>query len=497
VKRFLALLVLLGSCGGDAAAPDSRPDLVLVVIDTLRADHLSGFGYERPTSPALDDLGAHGALFLDATAQSSWTLPSMASLLSGRHLFVNAKRMPPTVPTLAERLRDAGYETVAFVGNPAVSPQGAYDRGFEQFIGRETTNEQTWTAPMLQEVLRRWLAAHPRGDRPRFVYLHFLDPHWPYEPPPDVSVGGTARIRNDTIDVWTQETRLAGPGTPIYDHFDEDRRSILEAIDRYDGEVALTDRVLGEILPELRASASGAGRELFTLVTADHGEMLWDHKHHPTKIEELPEAQRTLRDVFFRDHSYHMFQELVRVPLIAAGPGIPAGQRVDTPVENVDVLPTLLRAAGLPDDPEASGRALQDVLAGTARARPAIFGHAQEATLVRRPETGFKFIFPTTTGDSLGMPIQLYQLNADPHERDNLTGSSAPQVQEVLRGMISLREQAASSFHLYDQASAEEESPEQQRILNELGYTGRKGGAVEPVDPEEPENTAPADDGDR
>jgi choline-sulfatase len=177
-----------------------------------------------------------------------------------------------------------------------------------------------------------------------------------------------------------------------------------------------------------------------------------------------------------------MFQELVHVPLLAAGPGIPAGKRVDTPVENVDVVPTLLRAAGLPDDPELSGRALQDVLAGSARPRTAIFSHAQEATLVRKPETGFKFIFPTSTGDSLGMPLQLYQLKTDPHERDNLYGRDDPKIDEVLRGMVGLREQAAAAFHLYDKEDAEQESPELANTLNQLGYAGRSSTPPKPAE---------------
>src|SRR5262249_9182514 len=104
----------------------------------------------------------------------------------------------------------------------------------------------------------------------------------------------------------------------------------------------------------------------------------------------------------------------------------------------------------------------------------------------RKPETGFKFIFPTSTGDSLGMPLQLYQLKTDPHERDNLYGRSDPQIDEVLRGMVGLREQAAASFHLYDQVQADEESPDMHRILASMGYAGRQGGAAaEPADPED------------
>jgi len=495
-RAAMLLLALLSACGDPPPPPDTRPDLLLVVIDTLRADHLSGFGYARPTSPAIDALGTQGAVFLDATSQSSWTLPSVASILSGRHLFVNAKRVPPAVPTLAERLSAAGYETAAFLGNPAITRGGGYDRGFEHFIGREVTQDHTWTAPMLQQVLADWLAAHPRDGRPRFLYLHFMDPHWPYEPPEDVTMQGSVRIRDDTLVDWTQAVKLAGPGTPLYDRMDRDRRFILDAIDRYDREVASTDRAVGQVLAMLRAAAAaapGRPRELFAVVGADHGEMLWDHRHHAVKVAELPADQRTLREVFFRDHSYHMFQELVHVPLLAAGPGIPPGQRLDTPVENVDIVPTLLRAAGLPDDDELSGRALQDVLSGSARPRVAIFSHAQEATLVRRADTGFKMVFPTATGDSLQMPLQLYQLRTDPHERDNLYGRNEPALLDVLRGLIGLREQAAAKFHLYDKVDATQEDPEMRRALDEMGYTGREGKQAEPVDQEEPQ--APAGSG--
>jgi arylsulfatase A-like enzyme/ribosomal protein L7/L12 len=469
--RLLLLLALAAACN-HAPPPDTRPDLVLVVIDTLRADHLSTWGYDRPTSPGIDALGASGAVFLDDTSQSSWTLPSVASIQIGRHLFVNAQRLPDGVPSLAERLEAAGYETLAFLGNPAISPAGGYDRGYSAFVGRETTGNVTWDAPELHAALKDWMAQHPRGDKPRFFYLHFMDPHYPYEPKSLDSLPGTARIPDDTIKVWTQKALLAGAGTPLHDSFDTDRKYILSEIDAYDREIAIADRELGSILTELRAASGAAGHELFVVLGADHGEMLWDHEHHPKKIAEYPPEQRTLRNVFFRDHSYHMFQQLVHVPLIAAGPGIAAGQRIETPVENVDIVPTLLRAAGVADDPELEGRALQDVLAGKARPRTTLYSYANEATLVRQADSGFKLIFPTRTGDDLGMPIQLYNLKSDPRERDNLYGSADPHIKELTGKLLGLREQAEKSFHLYDQQKAVPVNPAQDKLLKELGYTG-------------------------
>ena len=464
--------------GTGTPATDRRPDLVLVVVDTLRADHLSTYGYARPTAPGLDGLAAGGAVFLDNTSQSSWTLPSVASLLSGRRLFVNAQRMPPGVPTLAERLAQAGYETAAFIGNPALSGSGGYDRGFEAFIGRETTGNVTWDAPDLAAALRGWLSAHPPGERPRFLYLHFMDPHFPYAPRGGADLAGEVVIPDDTLAAWVTRANAEGKESPYWQHFDEDRRHVLAEVDRYDREVATVDATLAELLPELRAARAAADgdarRETLFVFAADHGEMLWDHEHHPKKIAELPPDKRTLREVFFRDHSYHMFQQLVHTPLVASGPGIPAGQRSEVPVENVDIVPTLLRAAGLPDDPALDGRALQDVLAGRARPRAVISAFANEATLMRRPDVPWKLVFPTATGDDLGMPMQLYRLDTDPRERHNLAGEAQPgnPALDALRGLIRLREDAAAAFHLYDGADAGNADPEHQRVLQELGYIG-------------------------
>ena len=475
----LALACALPACSqgaAPAAAPDTRPDLLLVVVDTLRTDRLSTYGNPRVTSPGLDALGASGVVFDDNTAQSSWTLPSMASLLSGRHVFVNAQRMPPDVPSLAERLSEAGYQTVAFVGNPAVSPAGDYDRGFQHFIGREQTGNVTWDARALYSALSHWLIANPRDGRPRFLYLHFMDPHFPYEPKdrdtlpgeqPGVDVSQRVRLRDDVLEDWLDAVRSAGPGTPIYDEFDRDRRYIVESRDRYDREIANVDAALRSIPMLLEP------RERLVIVAADHGEGLWDHRHHPALVErDVPPEERTLREVFFRDHSYHLYQELIRTPLIVSGPGFPQGRRLATPVENVDIVPTLLRAAGLPDDPSLTGRALQDVVAGTARPRAAIFSVCNEGTAVRDVTDGWKLIWPSPTGDSFGMPMQLYHLATDPHERTNLAEAGDTAVKGILRRLIRQREEAAASFPLYEDASYHSDDPEQAQVLQELGYTG-------------------------
>lgn len=449
------ICLLLAAC---TPPPDTRPDLVLVVVDTLRADHLSTYGYARPTSPGMDELAEGGVVFLDNTAQSSWTLPSVASLMTGRYLFVNAHRLPDGVPSLAERLADAGYETAAFLGNPAVSRSGNYDRGFEHFIGREVTDNVTWDAADLHTVFATWQDEHPRTDRPRFLYLHFMDPHFPYTPRADTPLAGDVVLRDDVLEAWQPAVTAAGPGDPLYDRFDPERLLILDQIDGYDREIASMDRVLSSLLSTL------GSRERLVVIASDHGEGLWNHGHHPVLVERKPPEERTLSEVFFRDHSFHLYQELVGTPLIVSGPGFPTGWRESTPVENVDIVPTLLRAAGLPDDATLDGRALQDVVAGNARPRPAIFSFCNEATSVRVGP--WKLVFPTPTGDSFGMPAQLYDLDADEHERVNRYDDST--VVDMLRKLIRLREDAAKGFTLYDSQPVDD--PAQHDVLRELGY---------------------------
>ena len=471
VQIFL-LSAALAACSPADAPPPSRPDLVLVVIDTLRADRLSAYGYERPTSPGLEALAEKGVLFEDVTAQSTWTLPSMASMLSGRHVFVNAKHMPPAIPTLAERLKETGYETVAFLGNPALStPASGYQRGFDDVLDRDSTGGANWDASDLVLAVENWLKDHPPGDAPRFYYLHFMDPHWPYEPQGEASLPGTARVRDDVLDAWVKRAR---EDAPILKNFDQDRRSILESLDAYDHEILNVDQELTHLLDTLIRE----DKERLVVVASDHGEGLWDHEHHANRVEKLhsPET-RTLSNVFFRDHSYHMFQELLFTPLIIQGPGFTGGQRIKRPVENVDIAPTLLRAAGLSNDENLDGQPLQDVVTGAAPEKPYVFSHSKEATIVRRTSDNWKLISPTPTGDAYGMPWMMFKLSTDPYERQNLAPLSSerqatsPHLNEF-RSLIGVRERAAKEFDLYLEGNAELSNDEQLQTLRELGYVG-------------------------
>lgn len=467
-RTVLCLLLALPLLACEPAAPEPAaarpPDLLLVVVDTLRADRLGSYGYHRPTSPNLDALAERGVVFTDVMSQSSWTLPSMASLLTGRTLLENARHLPLAVPSLAERLQEAGYETAAFVGNPAVSRMGGFDRGFHWWVDRADTGGETWDAPQLEQAVRSWLDANPVGEAPRFVYLHYLDPHWPYAPAEPMPLTGAPKLRDDTLEVWMAAAKSQ---QPVREHFNRDRLSILADLDAYDQEVAVADASIGRLVDLL------GSRDQLVILAADHGEVLWDHRHHDKVVaDDLQRAGRdpalaSLRDVFFRDHSYHMWQELIGTPLIAAGPGLPGGARILTPVGNVDIAPTLLFAAGLPWDKGLDGHPLQ-LLAQGPVPREYIFSHAKEATAVRRVSDGMKLIFPTSTGDFFGMPIMLFDLSTDPHERNN----RAVTERDALRALIRERERAAAAFDLFDGEEPEAVDDELRQIMRELGYVG-------------------------
>ncbi len=485
---LLAAFALLG-CQADPEPEQARapsPDLVLIVVDTLRADRLSAYGYERPTSPSLDRLAAEGALFEDVTSQSSWTLPSMASMLTGRRVFVNAKRMPADVPAVAEHLQAAGYETVALLGNPALSTPGTgYGRGFDHVLDRDTTGHGNWDAKDLGAALDQWLLEHPPGDAPRFYYLHFLDPHWPYEPERTESLPGDVRVQDHVLESWVDEART---NDVVRESFDKERRAIIDWLDAYDHEILNVDREIDRLLGRLARPERGR----LMVLASDHGEGLWDHKHHTLLVErDQPPEQRTLSNVFFRDHSYHMFQELIFTPLIVHGPGFEGGHRIQRAVENVDIAPTLLRAAGLDIPADLDGQALQDVVAGTAPDKPYVFSHSQEATVVRRTRDDLKLIFGTPTGDFYGLPLMLFQLGSDPHEVKNLASrtETGTDVEDgylsELRTLIATRERMAREFDLYLEGDAEQANSDQLEVLRSLGYIDLADNPI-PTDQGEP-----------
>jgi len=340
---------------------------VLVVIDTLRADHLTPYGWPVPTSANLDvTLARRGVVVERAYSQAPWTVPSMVSMMAGRWPGEVMGRtiiqygIPAGVPSLASTLQGLGYETAAFVGNPVLDPKVGFAAGFKQYYhpasGTATstavpsasspsaTATPRWEgADHLTRLAKQWLRAR-RADTPYFLYVHYVEPHDPYESPEVVSGRSPffPDYRGEVNGTWPQglllgRIQLGDPASDLRH---------LRAL--YDSEIHTADRWLGALLNGFDAAAKA--RTLF-VVTSDHGEELYDHGSWK--------------------HGRTMYEEQLRVPLVIRWDGqLPAGARVPGPVRLLDIAPTLVAAAGGTPPRAWQGEDLLPLLRGELRPRP-------------------------------------------------------------------------------------------------------------------------------
>ncbi|QDU67367.1 sulfatase [Engelhardtia mirabilis] len=298
-----------------ARSSPAAPNLVLIVIDTLRADRVSAYGYERPTAPAMEALAARGVLWEDAWSVAPWTWPSTASILTGQEppahgvLDRFSCYLPDASQTLAERLRAAGFDTAGWSSNPLISAEQNFAQGFARF----ETEDWTRSAQFVEAPLA-WLEG--ARDRRFLLYLHLTDPHLPYQPESELRARfASAPIPEGfEIDDLAEDLR-ARVGEPEWV-----RAAIDHASDLYDAEVAASDRAVARVVEQLEQL--GLTDSTLVIVTSDHGEELLEHG--------------------LLGHSHQLFRESLIVPLIAAGPGLPAGVRVDSAVQNHRLLPSIL-----------------------------------------------------------------------------------------------------------------------------------------------------------
>ena len=428
--------------------------IVLVSIDTLRRDHVGAYGYARPTTPRLDAVAARGLRLDDAVSTSSWTLPAHLSMLTsadpaahgGTDMRHGYNRRVPTLPAL---LKDAGYATQAVTSHLYVSAVYGLDQGFDHLDFRQD-RKATDVANRAIDLLDRL------GDRPFFLFLHFYDPHWHYDPPDEAR-----RLF---------ETGYEGGMTGLWQDFSKRRPEDVAPADLahllalYDGEIRYTDGELGRVLDHL--AARGLDRSTLVVVTSDHGEEFLDHGSW--------EHQKTL------------YEEVVRVPLVFAGPGIPA--RVEkTPASLLDVMPTVLGWAGRPVPLGAAGR---NLLAPPAeREGYGETDHTVERThklFLRAGQSRWKAILTLdkTGGKVLGE--EWYDLAADPAERRN--APPPPAIAESIRQRALARWRGGRS---QEPARPVCLTAEQAERLRALGYVDGAAGGPCPADAAVPESPRP------
>ncbi|MFO8007997.1 MAG: sulfatase [Candidatus Brocadiia bacterium] len=336
---LLAILAFIACLLGPAATPEPapRPNIILITIEATRRDHCSLYGYERETTPFLEELAEESIVFDNGWSHSSWTYPSMASVFSGRlpheHGVYHAYTAPTAdvLPWLGS-LHEAGYATGAFTTN----------RWVARLLGESTKftacrAETTWRGNIecdARELLRRTLAWLDRsGSEPWFVFWHAFDPHAPYDAP-----GGMRDIFAGDYDGPMSRRELLPKYLNSRDQFSSEEADYLVA--RYDAEIRYTDAALRDFVQELRAR--GAWENTLLIVTADHGEASgggkWGHGGPP-----LPATTAV--------------PFLVRLP-----GGRRGGERSSDVVGGIDILPTLLEAAGLPVPDDLPGRNLVALL---------------------------------------------------------------------------------------------------------------------------------------
>lgn len=322
-----------------------RPDVILVVFDTARRDRFGCYGYERPTTPTTDSLAREGRVVETMISNAPWTLPSHASLFSGLYpsehgaQWRTGRRFGPRVrTTLAELLRDAGYETVCATSNGLISTTTGLARGFDRYVHRSEL-ERGWRRRMRQagrlllggdaggRRINDWLReVLPTVRSPMFLFVNYLECHWPYAPPRRLhrAAGGPRLSVRDEVRIRRMLARRIGPWDAIATA-DEEALEVYCSL--YDGEHRNVDELLDELLDLLRATRHLREGETILIVTSDHGEHIGEHG--------------------LADHQASLDDHLLRVPFIAWGPGIVPGGRVAGPYEFVDVLPSVATTLGL------------------------------------------------------------------------------------------------------------------------------------------------------
>ena len=438
VASRLPRLALVGLLTSACSAPSSKsiseevgrpPNILLYVVDALRPDSLGCYGNEEVDTPAVDALARQGTLFENAFAQSSWTRPSMATLLTGLYPGVHRvldrqDQLAENLTLLPEILRQHGYRTGFITTNPNVGSFFGFDQGWDTLqelyqrtqkghvLGRELiTDSETVT----QEAID-WIDT---VERPFFLMILAVDPHWPYRP--------SERFDRYTHGSTQEHEKVRG---------------------LYYGEVAANDDSFGKLVAYLR------NRNLYdettTVFTSDHGEEFWEHGK--------------------RGHGKSLYEESLRVPLIIHSSSMAKGERIDRPVQSVDLMPTLLAVAGLPIPPHLDGRSL--VNAASSEVTP-VFARLSldNRNLAAIRDYPWKLIWDRDTEEKL-----LFNLAEDPGEQASVTSRYQHVAEELT---LRLSQHAAENLARREfftetespETVSEEAMPENVReTLKALGY---------------------------
>lgn len=441
----LAVGLGLAACGPEAPPPRS---LVFITLDTVRADHLSLYGYGRPTSPVLEELGARAAVFTNAFSQQTNTSPSHASMFTGLYPQVhgsetNFQTLPADRATLAQILREQGFRTAGFVSGAAMQKYTGLDRGFEVYRDEMKGWRRDGRAAVEEAIA--WLGSlRSLPEEPRFfLFLHLYDAHGPYHVAPGRKILFQSADPGPLLENVPEYQRWMPGG--------KDLRHLNQFVDRYDTQIRYVDTLVGEILKHVDPKTTAV------VVTADHGETLGERYH-------------------VLDHGGQVYDEQIRIPLVVR---VPRGEprRIETMVETIDLLPTLLDVLRIPRPqglalqgdslaPLLGGdrRPLRSVTLAGARSEPAWYPEYEldkKRQIYSIRSSRWKLIaYPGVERDYL----ELFDLETDPGETRDVAAEH-PGVRTTLADALARwREQRSP-------ARPEADLPEELRAkLRQLGY---------------------------
>jgi arylsulfatase A-like enzyme len=408
--------------GNLRAQSSPRLNVILISLDQLRADQVHSLGNPRLTTPNLDRLAEQGVRFSHFYSVAPWTAPSYSSLMTSLYPSMHGVTLmwrpgDPLVnantPMLAEIFKAHGYHTAAFVNN-GVAGKALTGRGFDEYDQGQPNGqvkditqrggEAFNLAPETTQRLMPWLDQH--RSEPFFLFVLYLEPHSPYNPPPEDDIFKTNAYPDETNTGYDLQRghlfRLAMLG---------DQQAVQRLYDLYDGKIHFVDRYVGELMDHLKQI--GLSDNTLVVLTSDHGEMLYSHPD----------------DLLTFDHR-SLYDPVMHVPLIMAGPGLPKGKLVDALASNVDTAPTILNLAGFAPPPNAEGHSLLPLIEGKVKSvNKYVYGEEDVVAPLRSVRTDqYKLIENLWTGK-----IQLFDLSHDPGEMHDLYGHGLGVQADLLR----------------------------------------------------------------
>ncbi len=420
----------------------NRCNIILITVDTLRPDHLSSYGYARNTSPNIDSIAANGLKFTNAFSQIPFTPPSHWSIMTGLYPNTHKIQLNPDglsfnvshgeLPILAEILKEnnyAVYETGGFTSSYIVKSLGEGFDTFEHFNSSESTS----IASVATGKASAWM--EKQKGKKFFLWIHYWDPHQPYNPPAEFNVFNDSRL----------DSKFKDSGIDLQP-YSEDRDYTEYQISKYDGEIRYVDSEIGGLLEKIREL--GLDENTIIIITSDHGECFGERRYgeYSTSREKC------------QGHETSLFDETIRIPLIIYNPKTPASKEIQQHAQTIDILPTILSIIGIPADTRVEGKSLVPAIERNEKVNSYIFSelytYDRQAKSIRENE--WKFV-KIVHGDKISRLLHNMRLG----ESRNLM-ALYPSIASRLEDQLELK------FH--GSTGKTTSSSEEINILRSLGY---------------------------